>query len=354
MKEPVFSLKLSELNKILLDSDLGFKVISLKVEMPFHSLSKEKLKLLEEYADVVDGKVVRWILVPSMMPLNVLAYTISRAFGLMPMGPWLAYFKLAPEDMERIVKTLGDVIDLAGAVFEFLPDVELEENIHHDTLGTFNCVPSPPYEFEWLSYEGYQGIIKSMMAEKTNPFIFEGKEVDMRTLPFNEATAKAFDDYIDIPIPLDHLLPSILIPYILQTEGKKLYDPETAFIPLKKIFFEPDGKGAKPFVHRLILEINNDREAPYKFTITRPKDVREIIDEGYLDPDKYINSCRYVASEKGPDCICQKGFDLFGFTENDYYDFVSNLNGPDSTLYRAIASSFGWREPGIDLKKILR
>ena len=83
-KEPSFTLRLSELDKVLMRSNPFFRIIPLRIVMEFRSMSPEQLRDLREYADADDGRIERWILVPSAMPLSVLGYTIDRAFGLIP------------------------------------------------------------------------------------------------------------------------------------------------------------------------------------------------------------------------------------------------------------------------------
>ena len=86
LKEPSFSVRLSQLDRMLLESSPFYRIDLLRVVMSFRSLGGDDLKTLEEYADAADGKIERWLLVPSSMTLAVLAFTIDRAFGLIPTG----------------------------------------------------------------------------------------------------------------------------------------------------------------------------------------------------------------------------------------------------------------------------
>ena len=134
--------------------------------------------------------------------------------------------------------------------------------------------------------------------------------------------------------------------------------PSQVVLPLGKEPLNTFGRGAKPFTHTLIYEhlspIPEDRGQGFWFTITRPRDVREIINDGYLRFEDYLRSMKYVQREMMPDCIAKKGYDLFGESEEEYYSFIMNLHGPDRVSFRALADAAGWREPNPDAKKILR
>ena len=86
-KEPTFTLRLSELDRIIMESHPFFRVIPLKITMEFQKMTTDQLRNLREYADAEEGRIERWILVPSAMPLSVLAYTaLKRAGALLFIG----------------------------------------------------------------------------------------------------------------------------------------------------------------------------------------------------------------------------------------------------------------------------
>ena len=353
MKEPSFTLKLSQLDKFLRNCDPFFRIIPLRVTMSFSKLSADKLRFLEEYADVREGQVERWLLVPSSMPLAVLGYTISRAFGIIPAGPVLSGFRLPPEVQERFAPTIGEALPLMGAVFDFIPDVEAEEELFQRALNSRNFVPPPPYNYEWLTYTTYQQEVRKYLLENDKEFLLDGKPADIRSLPFNDESCAAIAQYLELPVLSCQLLPFLPVPYVLQQPGLKLYSRDEAAHVLEKETMSPTGRGAKPFTYeiRFISCIDEDS---FVFSVTRPKDVRELLADGYLELDDYIASCRYVACNCLPDCICKKGYDLFGPGEEIYAEFMLRLHSQDSAAVRQIASELGWREPYIDLKKVLR
>ena len=353
MKEPEFNLKLSQLDKLLLNVEPFFRILPLRVTMSFKTLSPDKLRLLEDYADVVEGKVERWLLIPSTMPLAVLGYTVCRAFGIMPSGPLLSGFKLAPERRAELAPAIGDVLPFLGAVFEFIPDIVTEEQLFDSALKAKNMVPPPPYDYEWIVYGAYQEEVRRLLLENTKEFLYNGVKADYRTLEVNDDTLEALSEYIDLPVLADNLLPFLPVPYVLQKEGGKLYSGDEVLKTLSKDSLSVTGHGAKPFA-REILFFSSPDEDGFVFTVQRPKDVSCLFREGYIELDQYIDAAKYVARTGKPDCICKKGFDLFGMNEENYYDFMLKIHSPDSVAVRQIASDLGWREPYMDLKKILR
>ena len=91
-KAPNIDVPLNKLDKVFLDASPFFKIVPLRVKMTFNELNEEALENLEEYANVEDGTVERWLLVPDRTPLGVLSAIISRSFGLIPsfMGSFFA------------------------------------------------------------------------------------------------------------------------------------------------------------------------------------------------------------------------------------------------------------------------
>ena len=86
-KAPNIDVPLNKLDKAFLDASPFFKIVPLKVRMTFNELNEEELEDLGEYANVEDGTIERWMLVPDRTPLGVLSSVISRSFGLIPSRP---------------------------------------------------------------------------------------------------------------------------------------------------------------------------------------------------------------------------------------------------------------------------
>ena len=63
---------------------------------------------------------------------------------------------------------------------------------------------------------------------------------------------------------------------------------------------------------------------------------------------------KYVRKESAPDCIYKKGYDLFGPDQIFYYQFIMAIHGDRREEMLDQAKKVGWREPYIDIKKVLR
>ncbi|MBQ0072237.1 MAG: hypothetical protein KBS81_10380, partial [Spirochaetales bacterium] len=70
--------------------------------------------------------------------------------------------------------------------------------------------------------------------------------------------------------------------------------------------------------------------------------------------EDYLESIRYVLKTMFPDCIYKKGYDLFGPDPEFYHEFIMEIHGADAENYLKEAVTAGWKEPYMDLKKILR
>ena len=343
-KEPSFSVKLSQLDRMLLESSPFYRIDLLRVVMSFRSLGSSDLKTLEEYADAADGKIERWLLVPSSMTLAVLAFTIDRAFGLIP-TPSSSCFVLPPERQAVYAPDLASLFRRSGSIFfnpiddEYLMSVAAECSQHD------NLVMEAPYDFSHRSYDETQRILRDF---KPSVSAFWDKPVTEDLLADVSFEAKE-------PFVMD-IAPYIPYPYILGREGSALATPDQADSILEKGQYNVRGRGAKPLTHELVYRKLSEEELDkgFEFSVTRPKDARMVFADGYVDLDGYIDSARYVASELLPDCIAKMGYDLFGATEEEYLSFMTRLHGPDAIHYRQLAESAGWREPYIDRKKVLR
>ena len=356
-KEPTFTLRLSELDKVLMGSNPYFRIIPLRITMEFRSLSADQLRDMREYADAEDGRIERWVLVPSAMPLSVLAYTIDRAFGLIP-SPQSSSF-LLPDDILNVhAPDVASLLSLGGLMF-FLPvDDEYLNSVYEESIHYENFIAAYPYDFPALSYKASQREIARIFGKvMTEGFEYMGRHYQLSELPVGKKVLHELMSAVRFPITAE-INPALPVSYVIAPEGQKLPSKEETRKALDKEHLNPFGRGARPFTHTLIFEhlstAPEDRGEGFWFSITRPHDVREIINDGYLRFSDYLNSMAYIQRELLPDCIAKKGYDLFGETEKDYYSFIMNLHGPDRVSYRALADAAGWREPNPDAKKILR
>lgn len=356
-KEPTFTLRLSELDRIIMESHPFFRVIPLKITMEFQKMTTDQLRNLREYADAEEGRIERWILVPSAMPLSVLAYTIDRAFGLIPSPQSSSFF--LPDDMQKAyAPDIASLLDLGGMMFFIPVDDEYLNSVYEEALHYDNCIPQFPYSFPSLSYHEAQREIRRIFGRISDDgFEYLGKRFMLSELPADARILHELMMAAKFPITAE-LNPVLPVSYVIAPDGQRLPSADAVRKALGKEPLNTFGRGAKPFTHTLIYEhlspIPEDRGKGFWFTITRPGDVREIINDGYLRFEDYLRSMKYVQREMMPDCIAKKGYDLFGESEEEYYSFIMNLHGPDRVSFRALADAAGWREPNPDAKKILR
>lgn len=356
-KEPSFTLRLSELDKVLMRSNPFFRIIPLRIVMEFRSMSPEQLRDLREYADADDGRIERWILVPSAMPLSVLGYTIDRAFGLIP-SPQSSSFLLPDNLLKIYAPDVASLLDQGGRMFFIPVDDEYLNNVYEESVRCCNFIASFPYDFPSLPYEEAQKEVSRIFGKiRTDGFDYLGKHFMLSELPVEAKILQELMNTVKFPVTAE-LNPALPVSYVLQPEGQKLPDPEAARKALEKDELNSFGRGARPFADSIIFEhlspVPEERGRGFWFTVTRPKDVREILNDGYLRMSEYLDSMAYVQRTLLPDCIAKKGYDLFGESEESYYSFIMNLHGPDRAGFRTLADMAGWREPNLDIRKILR
>lgn len=354
-REPIFNIRLSQLDKILLDSSPFFRIDVLRVVMTFRTLDHDMLSSLAEYADAEDGRIERWLMVPSSMPLSVLGYVIDRAFGLIP-SPDTSSFLLPEDRFQAYAPDMASFLKLSGRLFFNPIQDDYLDAVASECALRRTFIMEPPYDLPHLSYETCQEIIEGYMEHFPSEGIMVGdRRYGKEELPVSEDSILALTHAVGEPFVRD-IAPYIPFPYILGREGAPLASAADAEKILSRKALDVRSRGAKPLTHELIYEHLSYEEPDegFRFSITRPKDVRRIIEDGYLDLEGYIDSARYVAASLMPDCIAKIGYDLFGETEKEYASFIMRLHGPDAPMYRALAEEAGWREPYIDKRKVLR
>ena len=345
-KEPSFTVKLSQLDRILLDSSPFYHIDLVRVSMHFSTLGDKELRDLEEYADASDGMIERWLLLPSSMPLSVLSFVIDRAFGLVP-TPSSSCFLLPPDREKVYAPDFRSLLSRSGSLFFNPIDDEYLNKVASQCSVCSNFIMEAPYDLSHKSYEEVQEELDKLRADVSR-FYDEPVTEDLLA----EASFAAKE-------PFAHdLAPYLPYSYILGKEGSSLASAEQADAIFTKGRFNARARGAKPLSHELIYSKLSESEEGFGkgfiFSVTRPRDARSVFADGYIDLDGYIDAARYVSSSLLPDCIAKIGYDLFGETEEEYYSFIMRLHGPDNVFYRQMAELAGWREPFIDRKKVLR
>ena len=353
-KAPNIDIPLSKLDKTLLDASPFFKIVPLKVRMTFNELTEEALEDLKEYANVEDGTVERWLLVPDRTPLGVLSSVISRAFGLIPLF-FGSFFSIEDDDWERICPNLETYLNHCGDIFETPPDSSYCICMEDLGFGSRNMIPPlipslmMPCE---RSYEESQSSVWGKLGKaKKDGISVDGKNLPLSKCPPDLDLLSPFekgDEYVFS----DNLSPDLQIKDVLTTKGRKKYSLDE----------RPKGKrrnmtrwAVKPFVDKLLMsQYTEEGFEGFLFEITMEDNVYPLMKEGYLTVDEYLDSLKYVIKNSSPDCIYKKGYDLFGPDQVFYYQFIMAIHGEDAEEVLDHAKMAGWREPYIDVKKILR
>ena len=354
LKEPVFNIRLSQLDKILLNSSPFFRMDVLRVTMAFRTLDSGALADLEEYADATGGVMERWLLVPSSMPLSVLGHVIDRAFGLLPSPDSSAFF-LPDDRLSIFAPDIPSLIRRSGYLF-FNPVEDDYVNAVAAGCSLERAGMAPPYETPHMSYEDCRTALEGFLRHVPERGIrYDGALTAVEDIPVTPAGLLSFS-HATGELLVSEIAPYIPYPYVLAKEGAPLCSPEAADRVLCRRAYDERSRGARPVTHTLIYRHMSyaDPDKGFSFSVTRPKDVREILHDGYLDLESYIDSVRYVASCLLPDCLAKIGYDLFGEDEDDYHAFIMRLHGPSSGYCRSLAEEAGWREPYIDRKRVLR
>ena len=354
-KAPNIDVPLNKLDKIFLDASPFFKVVPLKIRMTFDELNEKELENLEEYANVEDGSVERWVLVPDRTPLGVLSSIISRSFGLLPsyMG---SFFALEDDDWERLCPNLETYLDHCGDIFETPPDGTFCLCMEDLGFGSKNMIPpliaALMMPTERTYDEAQEAIGEKIGDAREKGLDIEGKKVPLSECPPDLDLLSVFETDEDEYVFSDNLSPDLQIKDVLTTKNKKKYS-----------FGErPRGKRTmvskwtpKPFTDKLLMkQYTEDGFEGFTFEITMEENVYSLIKEGYLTAEEYLESLKFVIQQSAPDCIYKKGYDLFGPDQLFYYQFIMAIHGDEAEEVLDHAKKAGWREPHIDIKKILR
>ncbi|MGN1164061.1 MAG: hypothetical protein ACI4S4_04540, partial [Candidatus Ornithospirochaeta sp.] len=354
-KAPELNITLREIDKLFLDASPLMRIVPLKIRMAFFDMKSEELKNLEEYANADDGCLERWILVPDSIPLAVLGLVINRAFGLPPQI-FGNYFTLEDEDWNKLCPNMETFFTNCGSVFDNPGEVEYSVAVGAMGLDSKNGIPpvlpalvlGPRHTYE----EAQKELAEQVSAIRKNGIDYKGKVLSTSECPaeLNLILNKVKDP--DSFALTDCLCPDLQLKDVLTRKGKRLYSLDER--PKKKRDLA-DKSRPKPFADKLLMLLFDDEDyVTFTFEVTMPENVYSLIKEGYLSTTEYMESIKYVLQTLSPDCIYKKGYDLFGPDQYFYHDFIMAIHGPDAEKYLQEARSSGWREPYIDLKKVLR
>lgn len=356
-KSPEINIALDRLEDILLKANPFSTIIPLRVRMSFNDLPEEEVKDLEEFANVENGALERWLLVPDCIPLASLSYVIEKAFGLLP-DPSSNAFTMEEEDWNRLFPTMGTFLKECGRLLDNPMDANYISTMAEASISSNLWIAPLPIAMlvpTGLSYKDAQKEInKQFAALRSSGVDLNGSHYTLEDAPVD---LEYFFDKVEKPDELaltDSLCPDLELREVLQVEGHKLYglkDQRKA----KRNLNAYERRKAKPFLHKLhMLKFDEEDYVSFDFEITRPKDIYSLIKDGYLEAEDYLESIKYVLTTMMPDCICKKGYDLFGPDQEFYHEFIMEIHGKDAGNYLPEAMSAGWKEPYMDLKKVLR
>lgn len=333
-----------------------FDIIPIKATFTFSQLSEPDIEDLEEFANVEDGRIERWLLIPDCMPLGTLGFAVQRAFGLTPYA-FTPSFLLPQNEQSLIFPSLDDALRACGSIFDNPFDEEYFNDLVCSAGESGIFVPNFSQSMmlqPHISYEEAQKRVNDEVSDlrKNGIVLDDGRHSEIFLLAgspdylFEKTKDKEFDWS-------DELCKHIEIKDLLIPEGRPRPDFKKRFVGQRNTATGGRKKG-QPFCYSVSMASFFEDEVAFVFTIERPKNIESLIDEGYLSLEEYLDSLHFVSHYLMPDCICKKGYDLFGFNEEAYHSFIMLLHSPVRESVLAEAVKGGWREPTMDLKKIFR
>ncbi len=354
-KDKSLNITLKEFDKYVLSASAIFSVMPLRVRAILSGLTEDEKKDLENYANIEDGVIERWLLVPDIMPLGILRYVIERSFGLIPhvLDP---YFFLPTDDSYELFPTLDKMLGYFGSLFS-LADYDYEDKLKEVAFCSPNFIPSI-LESSFIRHKQDYGEMQRIIADEIADLRKNGVEVDGKIVKFENLvgemsllSGKTKTKDFDWSNALD---PENELRDILAPENKKIPPIEKRHKNFRSTIKEGRRGKSMPITKQLLFEEYNEGELAFEFEITAPKDISELLDEGYITSGDYLESVNYVLKTMKADCIYKKGYDLFGSDVNNYHDFILELHNEHREVTLQIANMMGWREPFLDLKKVLR
>ncbi len=354
-KKKKLDLDLALVDKYCTSSNPVYNVIPLKLSCDLTTLDEHQLEDLKEYANIEDGHVERWILVPDTVSLGALSYIVCRAFGL-PCYAFTTLFTMNWAEQKEVFPTLDDALSVCGSIFDnpMEPDYIFSlQDLAEQSLDFFPSIPMTMMLTPTLTYKAAQeSVQKETERVRKEGVEYNGKKTAYSELPgfpslLNEQTDNKEYDWSD------ELCLSLEIKDVLIPQGKPRPDMKKRFKGQRSTAHGGRKKGI-PFCYSIYLDLFFDGEFAFEIEIERPKNVMPLIKEGYIDLEDYLDSIRYVSRAIRPDCIYKSGYDLFCFSEASYYAFIMMMHGAmrSDLIQEAVRS--GWNEPSMDLKKIFR
>ena len=349
------NLDLALIDKYCLSSSPLYDVVPLKVTYTFTELDENELKDLEEFANIEGGKIERWLLVPDCISLGVLGFVIQRAFGLTPYA-FNSSFLMDEEEQAKLFPTLEKALLYCGSVFDNPMETEYLDDLYDLAAIDKNFVPSIPMAMmipPAVTYEKAQETVK----KETEKIRKKGVEIDGTVYRLDGVGGALSALYEKTPTKdfdwCDELIKTLELKDVLIPQGKKRPDFSKRFNGQRSTTQKGRKKG-QPFCYRLYMHSFFENDPAFVFEVERPSSIEPLVEEGYVTLEDYLDSIRFVSREIKADCIYKKGYNLFSYDEDSYYNFIMMLHSPMRDTVESDAVAAGWEEPNLDLKKIFR
>lgn len=348
------NLDLKLIDRYFLTANPIYDVTPLKVSYTFSSLGESEMEDLKEFANVEDGKIERWLLVPDCISLGTLGYVVQRAFGLSPFA-FTPSPLLCEEEQQLLFPTLKSQLEACGSIFDDPFDIDYYSTLIDAAASSPNDVPHPQVAMMMEPGISYEDAQKSVWEEvgdiARKGFVFGGRKMslldDLNLASLNGVTKNEDYDWSD------ELCKHIELKDALLREDARRPDFQKRFKGQRYTLTSGRRKG-NPFCYKLLIESFFEDDPAFLFEVVRPSSVKSLLDDGYITLESYMESVQFVSRNFVPDCICKKGYNLFGDSEEAYHAFIMLLHSPfnDGVIYEARKG--GWTEPTMDLKKIFR
>ncbi len=333
---------------------LTYGVMPLCIRASLEGLSKSEKRNLKEYANIENGIVERYLLVPGNITVGALEFAIDKCFGLWP-DQYGALTLLDDDNMSRLFPTLGDVIENTGTLLASPFDGKLQDDyiISSEAIETLLLIEGPFYP----KRDKLDPTVPKKLKEKFKKEIEEGVEYNgevtsILNIPYD---VEAFEKYLDKDgqYPLS-ISPDIEIRELIAEKGTKLNNLSSFNRSLKKNL-AGQITAIKPVARSIkSIRFNDEGAEAFVFHVDIPSSVEFIIEDGHMSLEEYIESVNYVNNSFLPDCIYKNGYDLNGKDSRDYYNFIMSLHSGLPQFFHDIIKQAGWREPLLDYKRIMR
>lgn len=335
-------------------SPISNGVMPLRIRVSLDNLTKSEKRNLKEYANIENGIVERYLLVPGNITVGALEFAIDKCFGLWP-DQYGAITLLDGDGMARHFPTLGSILDNWDLLFAHPFDDKLLDQylLSSEAIETLMLIEGPFYPKRTEVDSSIQPTLKEKFRKEIEEGIeHDGKVISLRDIPADLNTFEAYlnkDGQCSLTIS-----PDVEVRELIAPKGTKLNTLDSFNSYLKKAIAGQDVT-IKPIARALeSIRYNDEGNEAFSFCVDIPSSIEFIIEEGHLSIEEYLDSVNYVINTFLPDCIYKSGYDLYGKNVEDYYEFIMSLHSGLPQFFHDIVRATGWREPLLDYKRIMR